>query len=281
MKKIFYGLVAILALSLGACTYVPPSNEAVVVNTLGGDKGVQDETLGVGWHYTGMWVDTYTFPVNYQQTYTWTKRNREDFTFGVRGGLQVGAEVGITYHIQPGSAPKLFQRYRKGIEEITSVQLHNMVRDAFNEIGALNPIEYLTDGDGKTQLLNTVKQRVSEQVQDYGIIVESIYWVSQPDLPDQIITSINNKIKAVQESQQKENELKSSQADAAKKVAEAEGQARSILAVAEAQAKANQLLAKSVSPELVEYMKAQSWNGQLPTYMGSGANMFFNAPTGR
>lgn len=281
MKKIFGMLSGLLCigLSLSACGYVGPGEEGIIVNSLGDSKGVVTEPVGTGYHYLGWFSHLYTFPT-FTQNYNWTDQNREQITFADSGGLSVVTDIGISYHVVPGKVPELFQKYRRGIEEITDIYLHNMVRDSLNEIGSKHPIEFIY-GEGKSQIITDVQKAVEVQVKDYGIEVEKVYWIGQLHLPDAVTTSINNKIQATQLAQQKQNELVQAQADAAKVVATANGDAQSTLLKANAQAQANKALAASISPELTRYLEVQRWDGKLPMYSGAGTTMLLNAPNGR
>lgn len=264
------------ALALMACSYVGPGEEGVRVTTIGSSRGV-DGPLAQGYYYTGMTSSVYSFPT-FTQNYNWDEKNAEQITFSDMGGLSVTTDIGISYHVQPGKVVPLFLKYRKGIDEITNIYLHNMVRDALIEEGSKHPIEYIY-GVGRPAIITAVQKMVQDQVTPIGIEVEKIYWIGKLGLPDAVTTSINSKIQADQIAQQKQNELAQEQADAKKVSAKADGEAARITATANAQAAANRTLAQSLTPELVEYQRVLKWNGQLPTYQGGGAQMMFSVPS--
>ena len=129
-KKLF--LIAGL-MALAACTKVPAGNVGIKVYLLGGDKGVDIEEKGPGRHWVGVNEEMYIFPT-FTQNYTWAKDcqdgdcTNEELGFQTVEGLAVTADVGISYHIQPDKASLIFQKYRKGVDEITDIYLRNMVR---------------------------------------------------------------------------------------------------------------------------------------------------------
>lgn len=254
---------------------VPPGNVGVLVNLYGTDKGVQAKEVGTGRYWLSMNENLYLFPT-FTQTYTWTDANKEEIQFQSKENLPILADVGITYHVNPDKVALLFQKYRKGIDEITNVFLHNMVRDAFVEQASRLPIETIY-GDGKVALITSVQKEVQDQVSDIGLVVEKIYLVGKFKLPDQINSAINNKMAAAQKAEQSQIELVQSTAEAAKAVAKATGEANSKLIVAEADAKAIRLKADALkdSPMLVQWEAVGRWNGQLPTVTG-GAMPFIN-----
>ncbi len=47
--------------------------------------------------------------------------------------MAVSADIGITYHLSAQSIPVIFQRYRRGMDEITHVFIRNYIRDAVNK----------------------------------------------------------------------------------------------------------------------------------------------------
>jgi len=255
-----------------ACSKVPAGNVGVKVYLLGTSKGVESEELGVGRYWIGYNEELYLFPT-FTQNYVWTKDptegsiNDESITFQTKEGMSVNADVGISYHIQPEKVSFIFQKYRKGVDEITDIYLRNMVRDAFNQIGSIKEVQDVY-GIGKTELIEEVEVIVKKQVSEIGIQIEKIYLVGGMRLPQNVMNALNLKIEATQRAQQRENELREAEAQAKKKVAEAEGDALSTLKRATAQAEANIALAKSITPELIRYESIKKWDGVLPKLTG-------------
>ena len=264
--------IGALALTIGACSKVPAGNVGVKVYLLGTEKGVDTEELGPGRYWIGVNEELFLFPT-FTQNYVWTagadgnSLENESITFQTKEGLSVNTDVGISYSIVPDKATAIFQKYRKGVEEITDLYLRNMVRDAFVTLASNRPIESVY-GSGKSDLVDAVEAKVREQVEGLGINIEGIYLVNDLRLPRPVIDAINAKIGATQKAQQRENEIREAEAEAKKKEAEALGQANSILKVAEAQAKANKILAASISPDLVRYKGIEKWDGALPRMTG-------------
>lgn len=280
-NKKFLPLLTLLFLlvPLSGCSKVEAGYVGVKVYLLGGDKGVDSEVLGVGRYWIGWNEDLFLFPT-FQQTATWTRDGEKDesLTFQTKEGLSVNADVGISYTIDPDKVSVLFQRYRKGVDEITSIYLRNVVRDALVQAASTRGVESIY-GEGKSDLIETVKAVVSEKMDPVGIVIDFVSFIGDLRLPQNVIDSINAKIEATQKAQQRENELREAEAQARKevalaegeaqsRVARAEGEARATLVQAKAQAEANDMLARSLTAELVQYFGVQTWNGQLPTVTG-------------
>ena len=130
-------MCSMLLFSATGCSKVPAGNVGVKVYLLGKSKGVDMEILPVGKYWIGVNEELYLFPT-FQQNYVWTKSPKEgspddeSLTFQTVEGLSVNADVGISYHLDPDKIPTIFQKYRRGIDEITNIFMRNVVRDGFN-----------------------------------------------------------------------------------------------------------------------------------------------------
>jgi regulator of protease activity HflC (stomatin/prohibitin superfamily) len=256
---------------------------------LGGSKGVDAEEVGVGRYWLSWNDELFLFPT-YTQNDTWSGE-KESITFQTKEGLNVNADIGISYHIDPSKVTTVFQKYRKGIDEISEVYLRNMVRDALVKAASTQDVETVY-GQGKTELLANVEENVRKEVEPIGIIIEHIYWVGTLKLPDTVVENINAKINATQRAMTRENEIQQTKAEAQKQIEAAKGEAESKLAVARAEAEsvkirgeaeASAIKAKSdalnASPQLVQYEIAKNWDGKLPvTTMGSSSIPMLNIP---
>jgi regulator of protease activity HflC (stomatin/prohibitin superfamily) len=267
-------VTAIALLVLVGCTKVPAGNVGIMVDLYGSTKGVQPAELGPGRYWVGYNQDLFIFPT-FTQTYTWTRSLNEgrsldeSITFQSVEGLPINADVGITFHVTPEKTALLFQKYRRGIDEIIDLYIHNMVRDGFVEEASHLPIETIY-GTGKAKLVSDVQKRVQSQVIDIGLVIEKVYLVGTLRLPDPVEKAINAKIAATQMAQQRENEVAQSQAEAQKEVAKAQGTAQALLINAEAEAKALKLRGDALkdNPSLVQLNAIEKWDGKLPSVNG-------------
>lgn len=269
--------VLLVALLLGACSKVPAGNVGVVVNLYGSDKGVSEREVGVGRYWLGWNEDLYLFPT-YTQNDTWQKTEKKDesITFQTgKDGMALSADFGITFRVDPSKVAKLFQTYRKGVEEISDIYLRNLVRDAINEKAA----DFTADeayGRKKNELLDAVEADVRKAVADKGIIVEKVYLVADIRLPPQVRAALDLKNAAFQQTLQREQEVAKAKAEADIEIAKARGVSESVLINARAQAESNRILSASLTPELVRYRSIDRWNGELPRLMGGGAVPFID-----
>lgn len=271
MKHRILGVLALLVMmtQLTSCWQkVEAGNVGVKVHLLGTSKGVDNEVLGVGRYWVGMNEDLFIFPT-FQQNKVWTSDKNEDspadesFSFQTAEGMMVNTDIGISYSIDPTKVSALFQKFRKGPDEITNVTLRSIVRDGLNRLGGTDSV-YTVMGPGKQKLIEKVQEFVRTQTEPYGIRELKLYLVGEMRPPKEVKDAISAKITATQKAQQAENELQTEKANAAKAVAMAEGQAR-----------ANELKQRTLTPELIQYEAVQKWDGHLPQ-VTSGATPFLN-----
>lgn len=275
-KETFYALFTVFAIIsfvvwLFFFKMISPGYVGVVVDMLGDNKGVEAKELHVGMHWIAPWKNVYQFPI-FEQNDTW-EGDHEGFNFQTSEGMAVSADVGITYHLRPDAIPNIFQRYRRGMDEITNTFIRNYIRDAINKAASKTKIEDLYSG--KESFFEDVESHVRADLSPIGIELSRIYLIGRFHFPNNVIAALNAKIEANQRAQQRENELREAEAEAKKQVAKAEGQARCVLLQAESEAKANLVLAKSVTPELIQWQATQKWDGKLP-HVTSGAMPFIN-----
>jgi len=248
---------------------ISPGYVGVVVDLLGDNKGVESKELHVGMHWIAPWRSVYQFPI-FEQNDTW-EGDREGFNFQTSEGMAVSADIGITYHLRPESIPLIFQRYRRGMDEITHVFIRNYIRDAVNKSASHTRIEDLYSG--KESFFEDVEAHVRNDLAPIGIELSRIYLIGRFHFPPNVITALNSKIEAMQRAQQRDNELREAEAEAKKQVAKAEGQAKCAVVQAESEAKANHVLSQSVTPELIQWQAVQKWDGKLPHVVGADSGI--------
>lgn len=260
MKK-YLSLLAIPLLA--ACSSVPAGHVGIKVYLLGGSKGVDHEVLPVGRYWIGWNEQLYLFPT-FQQNYVWSASHTEghavdeSITFQTKEGMSINMDLGVSYSLNPDKIAVVFQKYRKGIDEITDIFLRNMVRDAVNEIAAKYSVEeaYALK---KAEIMTAVEKTVRDQVGPIGIIIDRLYIVGAMRLPQAVLAALNSKIEATQTAQKVQNEVLMSKAMAEKAIAIARGEAE-----------ANRIKQQSISDNLIRYEAVQKWDGVLPLYTGSG-----------
>lgn len=267
------GVVAFGALyAISSLTTVPAGYVGVRVN-LYADKGVDNEVVGTGRYFIGINEQLFKFP-----TFNQLISYAEPFTFQTSDAMDVRARVGVEYNVQPEKAATIFQTYRKGIEDITEINLRQYISDALIKHAAGMDINALTQG-GKTGLLDSVLKEIRSKLDPVGIRIVKLSWVTDLAYPDQVKESINAKIEATQRALLRENEVAQSKAEAQKRIEEARGIAEStrLRAQAEAEADAIAIKAKALrdNPDVMQLNAIEKWDGKLPQMMTGNAPIPF------
>jgi len=265
MKYLKY-LLLIASFGLVACSNVPYGHVGIIVSSTGSNKGVEPNIQGTGWYWLWPTETMYIFPT-FKQNYTWTANEHEGsprdehmtFNTGGKDNVQVDIDLGISYTVDPAKIVVLFQKYQKGIDEITHIYIKNYIRDALNKEGTKYSLEQVM-GDGKVKMLEDVKNDVNKILIPEGLTVEQVYMIGHLRPPQIIVEAINNKIKAVQEAEQSLNEVQKVINEASKKREEAKGIRD-----------ANQIKAASLTENLIRWEAILKWDGKLP--LATGGNM--------
>ncbi|MFC5474910.1 SPFH domain-containing protein [Paraherbaspirillum soli] len=273
-------LILLWVLSHTFIASVPANHVGVEFNRV--DGRVEPTPLTSGWHLIGLGTTVVDFPT-FTQTYAWTKsltegRNEnESMNFQVASGVVINADVSISYGIDPSKAPALYQKYKRGFEEITSQIIRNAIRNSLNAYGTAYDAEGLLSG-GKIKLAEQVRTEINRELASYGVLVEQFGFINELRLPANIQNSINAKIQATQEALQSEALLRKNQADAANAVAIAKGKSDAKIAEAEGDARALAVVGEAIKRYGSEAAQVKNqtrwiekWDGKLPV-TATGAN---------
>lgn len=275
--KTFIALASACAVAVVGAGYVFMNMETVQAGYVGvrvnlyADKGVQNETVGTGRYFLGINEKMFQFP-----TFNQLVNYRAPFTFQTSDAMDVTANVGVEYNIDPSKAATIFATYRKGIDEITDVNLRQYISDALIKNAVTMDINQLTQG-GKTKLLESVAADIRKKLDPVGIRIVKLSWMTDLRYPEQVRQSINAKIEATQRALLRENEVAQSKAEAEKVRVAAQGEADARLTRARAEAEAIAIKAKALrdNPGILQLNAIDKWDGKLPVYMTDGAAMPF------
>lgn len=264
-------LIGLLSTSLYACQTIPSGYVGVKVNLYGNDKGGVEIVPSGRYSTLDPSVDYFAFPV-FNQNAVW--QDAQAIVFQTKEGMTVSANVSINYSVssKEDDVKKIWLNHRKGIEEITSGYVHNIVRDAFSHVASTMTVESVY-GVQKNEFMQQVNDIVKKRLTAEGFVIGQISIVGTMKLPDQVIKALNSKIAATQQAEQRENELRS-----------AEAAAKKLLIEAKAQAESNKLKSLQLNDKTVEIRKLEiqeawiaKWNGVLPSVQnGSGSGMMLN-----
>ncbi len=287
-------LVLLMAVAVGVI-YVGCSTTArvdaghvgVKVKLAGSERGVQNDPLTAGWHFYNPLTEQIVFFPTSVQNVVWTqsphegKAVDESITFSSSEGANVTADVGLSFHIDPLLAPKLYNRFRlNDMQQLAAGYMRNTVREAFSEVASKMPVDKIYGVD-KSKMVAEVTQKCRETFSKDGILIDQLTLNSALRLPQLIADAINRSLEANQAATQAKNRVAQVEAEAQQQITQAHGAAEAarqraqgegdaLLIKARAEAQANEIIRLSMTPAVIQWRAIEKWNGSLPTYQAGG-----------
>ena len=299
IRWILFVVGALLALwfvssFLVRATRIEAGYTGIEVNLAGSQRGASEIPIRTGWvFYSPLTTQIIAFPT-FVQTVKWTRDTNEghplneEMGFNSKEGMEIYADVSLSYAIDPRRVPDFYVKYRvNDLDIFTHGILRDIVRNSLNEVASTYVVEDIY-GEKKTEFLRKVEQQIQDKVANVGVGVQQFGFIGAPRVPAVIAQAITAKAQAIQEAERAKNELATTQAEAAKKIAEAEGDAKSTVTRAQGEADANRIRQSSLTPQLLELRRLENqrayidkWNGQLPSVQaGQGAGLLMQLPKG-
>ena len=280
-------LLAALFVGSAVTTRVDTGHVGLRVRLAGSERGVADMPVVTGW----VWFNPITeqiivFPTSVQNV-VWTASPHEgraideSVSFSSTEGVNVNADVGLSFHVDPMMAPKLFSRFRQNnMLELADRYMRSVVREAFNEVTSAIPVQEIY-GSGKSKMLAAVTAKVSERLGKDGVVIDQLTINGSLRLPQNVADAINRAMEATQNAIQSENRVRQVRAEADQAVTQAhglaeatrqkaQGEADGQLIRARSEAKANEIIRLSTNPAVLQYRALERWDGKLPVYNAGG-----------
>ena len=282
------GLI-VVALFFGcqATTRVDAGHVGIRVKLAGSDRGVQDMPVVTGWVvYNPITEQIVIFPTSVQNV-VWTANAHEgrpvdeSITFSSSEGVNVNADVGLSFHIEPSLAPRLYGRFRQNdMLALADGYVRNTVREAFNDVTSKMAVQDVY-GAGKSKMISDVTGKIRDVLGKDGFVIDQLTINGALRLPQNVADAINRAMEATQNAIQSENKVRQVKAEAEQAITQAHGQAEAtrqkaegeadaILIRARSEAKANEIIRLSTSPAVLQYRALEHWDGKLPTFNGNG-----------
>lgn len=276
-------LVAFLYVGCSTTTRVDAGHVGIRVKLAGSDRGVQDMPVVTGWViFNPLTEQIVLFPTSVQNV-VWTqsphegKSFDESITFSSSEGVNVNADIGLSFHIEPGLAPRLYGRFRlNDLEKLSDGYMHNTVREAFNDVASKLPVQDIY-GAGKSRMLAEVTQKCRDVFGKDGIVIDQLTINGTLRLPQNVMDAINRAMEATQKALESRNRVAQVQAEAEQAITQAhggaeaarqkaQGEADALLIRARAEAQANEIIRLSTTPAVIQYRAIEHWDGKLPQY---------------
>ena len=291
IKRIAVAAVFLIvaAITLSSCLIrVDAGHVGIRVKLAGSSRGVDDIPVVTGWvFFNPLTEQLILFPISVQNI-VWTKDVHEgspkddSITFSSQEGVNINADIGLSFHIEPSMAPHLYLRFRKSdLIELSNGYVRNAMREGFNMVASAMPVQEIY-GSGKSKLVIDVQKRMQDQLGKDGFVIDQLTINGALRLPENVASAINRAMEATQNAIQAENRVRQVKAEAEQAITQAEGQALaararargeadSKLITAKAEARSNLILKHSMTATVLQYRALERWNGRLPVMNGGGA----------
>ena len=283
-------VVAVLALgalvvAIGCQTTnrVDAGHVGIRVKLAGSDRGIQDMPVVTGWvFYNPLTEQIVLFPTSVQNV-VWTQSVNEgraldeSITFSSGEGVNISADIGLSFHIEPTLAPRLYGRFRlNDLSILSDGYMRNTVREAINDVASKLPVQEIY-GAGKSKMLSDVAQKCRDVFGKDGIVIDQLTINGALRLPPNVMDAINRAMEATQNAIQSRNRVAQVEAEATQAITQAHGQAEAarqkaegdgdaLLIRARSEAQANEIIRLSTTPTVLQYRAIDHWDGKLPQY---------------
>lgn len=275
-------LVAIIiVIALTALTRIDPAHVGIRVKLAGSNRGVQDMPVVTGWVlYNPLTEQIIEFPTSIQNV-VWAQSvhegaaHDESITFSSSEGVNVNADIGLSFSIEPTRVPHLYLRFRKtDLMELANGYVRNSMREAFSDVASRMPVQDIY-GAGKHKLVVDVTRKLSDVLGPDGFVIAQLTINGALRLPENVAQAINRAMEATQNAIQAENRVRQVKAEAEQNIAQSHGQAEAarqraqgeadaVLIRAHADAKANEIIRLSATGTVLQWRALERWDGKLP-----------------
>jgi len=296
VKRAAIGIVLLIAAMIFfnyivAVTRIGAGNVGIEIVLSGSQRGPAEIPIRTGWVvYSPLHSQIIEFPT-FVQTVKWThdmsegRAANEAMSFNSKEGMEIYADVSLSYAIEPHRVPDFYVKYRlSDLDMFTHGILRDVVRNSLNEVASTYSVEQIY-GEQKAEFLGKVQTLIQQKMEPVGVGIQQFGFIGAPRVPEVIATAITAKAQAIQDAESARNELAKTQAEAAKTVAEAEGEAKAAVTRANGEAEANKIRQTSLTPQLLELRKIENqkalidrWNGALPTVQTGNGGLLMELP---
>ncbi len=240
--------VVVLALVLLSCFFVVvPAGERGVLLQFG---AVQERILNEGLHPLVPLVQSVKLlSVRVQPAVMQTEAASKDLQ-------DVGAEVALNWHVQPGAVNGLYQRLGD-LGQISAAVIRPAIEDSLKAVLASFTAEQLVTE--RATVKEAIRSLLGARLARYDLALDDVDLL-QVDFSERFREAVEAKQVAEQEAKR-----------AGYEALRAQRQADARVFLARGQAQAQQLLQATLSPEILEHEAIERWNGHLPLVIGNDA----------
>ena len=282
LAGILTGMALFVVVAFLCVTRIGPGYAGVVYNM---DGGIEDETLGQGFHMVAPWKHVSEYPISTETVYYTKnsvdgddkdKKTDKSVNVNTKDGKQVNVSVTYAYHMDPEKLPTVFAKFRgQDIKSIESGYMKNAMYEALNNITSQYSLMELV-GDKRPEINQKIFEAFRAELEECGIVIET-FNLSDVVPDEATATAIQNVVNAQNALQQAKIEKQQAEVEAEKARVAAKGKADAALIEAEGQAQANAKLQQSLTPGVLKQRAIEKWNGELSKISGDASNFIIGA----
>lgn len=257
-------LLVFVVVFINLLTVRVPAGYAAVQYNMNG--GVQDKSLGQGWHIKSPFVKTTLYTVGLEQSYlTASKKgdspSDESFSASSSEGKAMTIELTYSYQFQQDTLNKVFTRFkgRSGVEVRDSFIKPNIVSWTKEVIAKYKVSDII--GSKREEVNVAITDYLADKFADYNISISNVS-LSNVEVDEDTKKAIDAKIAAQQNAEtqaiQNQTNIDKAKADAEAKVTAAQGDADAKVIAAQAEADANAKINSSITDQLIRMKEAEA-----------------------
>lgn len=219
---IFIGIIIIIAVIFTLTITVVPAGNVGVMDFFG---KVRDQELSPGIQFKIPFSRVIPFSIQ-TQDYTMTGRvgegqvsNDDSISALTKEGLTVGLDITTLYHLDGNNAPRIYKEIGRNYE--TKI-LRPSIRSVIREVVARYQAEDLYS-EKRAEAVEKILESLKNKTENRGIVLEQVL-LRNVILPAKLADSIEEKLKAEQESKRFDFVLEKEKKEAERKRLEAAGQ---------------------------------------------------------
>jgi regulator of protease activity HflC (stomatin/prohibitin superfamily) len=239
-------LTAFLLLTTACATTVQPGERGLLLRSSGLDK----EPLTEGHYWIAPWNEVYIYDVRWQNY-------AENVDAWSADDVQVVVKSAIVLRPNPEEVSSLAQT--AGTDFYARVVKPEFLAAVRNVVAGY-PVLMVTEKSA--EIAQKVQTIVEEKLMNRHLAIQSVA-LSDVDLPQIVLTAIEQKQAKEQQKEQKDFELLIAGKDAEIARARAKGEGDTLHIRAEGQAKAQETIRKTLSPEYLRYKLYDSQNSKM------------------
>ena len=215
---------------------------------------ISDQALGPGWHWflpMASWIETWNVK---------TQEMKETAQVPSSEGLISQLDVSVIYNVPSDQAVMVRKTIGANYRETV---LEPYIREAIRNVVSGYAVKALFSDEGRKAIGENILAFLKSKLDQRGIFVQDVL-LRDVRLPPTFSQSIESKLRAEQESFQKEFELTKAKKDAEIEVARAQGVAKS-----------NEIIANSITDNYLRYkwIEGLQRNQQTVVYVPTEANL--------